>query len=844
MKNFRNYNAAKYADTEKYTEVEEGIYLAKNSDGTDGDYVTLLTFELELDDPFEEDGTPEYPPQAPFEDLLDEFSVYVSDFYEELNKASEVTCYQEFGSPDVEDIRKLRTLIGKQLYAVEDPDDNECYTIKIADMSEPRVCEKKTAEAPEDDYDEEEDNDSPAITINETNAKDFDFEYREDYGGVINEYLGSDKAVIIPAEIDGKPVRAIGGEAFANRENLESVVISDGIQILGWDVFSGCKKLKNITIPESVTAFMGRVFVGTPWLNKKRKENPLVIINGLLIDGIKCEGDVVIPKGVTDVVSEAFCNCRGITSVSIPDGVTGLGHRAFQGCKKLTSVTLPDTVTEIGEEAFEGCKALENLNVPDGLEDLYDFAFDGTPWLENKRKEEQPLIIGKHLVDGRKCKGEIEIPEGVTHICQKAFYYNRELTSVKIPESVTEIGRYAFQGCSALEEVELEWGVKKIGNCAFHSCAALKEIDLPASLTEIGEYAFYNCESLEEADIPDEVAAIASGTFRGCTSLKRAYMGDNVTAIGSSAFKECTSLRLVQFPDSLESIGKNAFEGCIALENLSFPDNVSEICEEAFMNCAALKEVYLPESLGVLCYSTFENCTSLEEVHFEDGLRVIGTYAFFNCCMLEELDLPDTLKQINPMAFEGCASLREVELPERVFYFYLSAFKGTNCTVTFGDKEYKFVNKNPAENIKTLNNEDKIYADIFGKVTEVEVISTGDNQYDEDGNHKPDGFALSEREIAVLNDFLENVKLEDFVEQITEYCNERYEENGEEPIEDYTTQHVITINTIAVNVRKGGGEDEPEIALIGDCDCDEENGICIGFRNGELVGIEPQDWLL
>ena len=52
------------------------------------------------------------------EGILDEFSVFVTDFYDELNETSETICYQEFGSTDLKDIQKLRTLIGKRFYAV------------------------------------------------------------------------------------------------------------------------------------------------------------------------------------------------------------------------------------------------------------------------------------------------------------------------------------------------------------------------------------------------------------------------------------------------------------------------------------------------------------------------------------------------------------------------------------------------------------------------------------------------------------------------------------------------------------------------------------------------------
>lgn len=44
------------------------------------------------------------------------FSVYVSDFYDELNARSESTCYQEFGSSDLENIRELLGIVGKHVY--------------------------------------------------------------------------------------------------------------------------------------------------------------------------------------------------------------------------------------------------------------------------------------------------------------------------------------------------------------------------------------------------------------------------------------------------------------------------------------------------------------------------------------------------------------------------------------------------------------------------------------------------------------------------------------------------------------------------------------------------------
>lgn len=54
--------------------------------------------------------------QYPLEDILDEYSCWISDFYEDLNTAAIDTCRLEFASSDIEDIQKLREIIGKHVF--------------------------------------------------------------------------------------------------------------------------------------------------------------------------------------------------------------------------------------------------------------------------------------------------------------------------------------------------------------------------------------------------------------------------------------------------------------------------------------------------------------------------------------------------------------------------------------------------------------------------------------------------------------------------------------------------------------------------------------------------------
>lgn len=127
MKNFNNYNPEKYS-TPAYQKIEDGIYQTKSPyRANDMIYVTSLSFEQEPEQYGEERGCPQHISQIPLEDLLDEFFVFVTDFYEQQNNESESVCYQEFGSSNVENIQRLRTMIGKRIYAVPYEEDGEEY---------------------------------------------------------------------------------------------------------------------------------------------------------------------------------------------------------------------------------------------------------------------------------------------------------------------------------------------------------------------------------------------------------------------------------------------------------------------------------------------------------------------------------------------------------------------------------------------------------------------------------------------------------------------------------------------------------------------------------------------
>ncbi len=143
-------------------------------------------------------------------------------------------------------------------------------------------------------------------------------------------------------------VTSIGNGAFENCPRLTSVTIPESVTSIGNYAFEDCSGLTSVTIPESVTSIGLRAFSQTPWLEAEQEENPLVIINGILIDGTACEkADVTIPESVTSIVGSAFYDCSRLISVTIPESVTNIGEMAFCGCSGLTSVIIENPDCEI-----------------------------------------------------------------------------------------------------------------------------------------------------------------------------------------------------------------------------------------------------------------------------------------------------------------------------------------------------------------------------------------------------------------------------------------------------------------------------------------------------------------
>ncbi len=165
------------------------------------------------------------------------------------------------------------------------------------------------------------------------------------------------------------------------------------------------------------------------------------------------------------------------------------------------------------------------------------------------------------------------------------------ITNVNIPNTVTTFGRNAF-AFYGITQIEIPNNVTRIEDRAFDCCKNLTNITIPDSVTYIGSGAFSSCTSLTTITIPANVTSIENQAFYRCTSLTSITISDSVTRIDWSAFSGCTSLTNITIPNSVTSIGDNAFRSCNSLTSITLPASVTTIEREAFAGCQNLTDVY------------------------------------------------------------------------------------------------------------------------------------------------------------------------------------------------------------------------------------------------------------
>ena len=237
-----------------------------------------------------------------------------------------------------------------------------------------------------------------------------------------------------------------------------------------------------------------------------------------------------------------------------------------------------------------------------------------------------------------------------------AFSFLPCLKKIILPDNVKNIESYAFY-CTGLSSLELPSGLTSICDDAFMGCSGLTSLSLPSGLKLIGDYAFSGCRGLTSVSLSSELTSIGMSSFQGCTGLRSLQLPSNLKSIGAGAFSECIGLTSVSFPSGLTSLGMRAFEGCSGLISVILPSSLTSIDMCAFEGCSGLTSVSLPSGLTGIFYRTFAGCYNLKSVQLPSDVKSIARGAFSNCTGLTSLEFPSGLTKIEEGAFSGCSNI-------------------------------------------------------------------------------------------------------------------------------------------------------------------------------------------
>ena len=309
----------------------------------------------------------------------------------------------------------------------------------------------------------------------------------------------------------GSSVKSIGDYSFMECTNLTNVTIPNSFASIGNNAFCGCSGLKAFNVAEGNPKYKsvsGLLLTKDGKTLVQGVNGDVVIPDGVVTIG-NCAffgynglTSVMLGDSVTSIWVSAFYHCSGLKAFNVTEGnpkyksvsgllltkdektlirgvngdmtipkcVTNIVMGAFYGCSRRTSMAIGDGVASIGEGALFFFGGLKAFNVSDGNPNF---------------KSVSGLLLtkdGKTLIRG--VNGDVAIPDGVVSIGDDAFRGCDGLTSVTVPSSVTRIGRTAFSCCSELTNVTMRGNrpnVPKDTNDIFQCCDKLKAIHVPAN---------------------------------------------------------------------------------------------------------------------------------------------------------------------------------------------------------------------------------------------------------------------------------------------------------------------------------------------------------------------------
>ncbi|MBE6650957.1 MAG: leucine-rich repeat domain-containing protein [Ruminococcaceae bacterium] len=290
----------------------------------------------------------------------------------------------------------------------------------------------------------------------------------------------------------------------SHRENIKSIVISDGITSIGEYAFYHSTSLVDISIPKSVAVIKAFAFA----------------------DCYKLQS-IVLPTGLKTIGENAFRSCMKLKKITLPYTLETIDHDAFSGCRVLSKISIPKSVTFVGRDAFSYWTSQQTVEI-EGSDAGWDAEWKGNSWVKTEYFNKAVIIhegtCGANVTWALTDDGTLVISGSG----RMDDYYDGnppwknlkdQIIYLDIRSGIENIGSYAFSGCKSLVTISLPDGISTIGWFAFSDCVGITEITIPSTVTEVSAYAFSGWRGTQHIYVEGDTSLWATDWMSECAAV-------------------------------------------------------------------------------------------------------------------------------------------------------------------------------------------------------------------------------------------------------------------------------------------------------------------------------------
>ena len=180
----------------------------------------------------------------------------------------------------------------------------------------------------------------------------------------------ADGALIVPSQVDGYIVKAIGSYVGKNCENITLLKIPDSVTWISGGAFTYCTSLGELVLGDGLTGIGGYSYSNVDTDSNNGYEQYGAFAGCVNLTNI------VFGSSLETIGNQCFARCS-VGNLVFPDTLTSIGVQCFWKCSSLKSVVLGNGLTSVGKYAFANCTALRSLNVGTSMGTFGDYAFSG-----------------------------------------------------------------------------------------------------------------------------------------------------------------------------------------------------------------------------------------------------------------------------------------------------------------------------------------------------------------------------------------------------------------------------------------------------------------------------------